>query len=159
MGTYEARIVWRRDGAVFTDLRYSRRHAWTFDGGASVPASASPHVVPVPCSDPSAVDPEEAFVAAIASCHMLTFLWLAARAGHVVESWDDTAVGTMGRGPEGRESVVRVVLRPAIRFAGEAPSDEALRRLHHEAHEQCYIANSVKTEIVVECDGDAARRT
>lgn len=144
-------VRWERRGGAFTDLRYSRAHRWTFDGGAVVAASSSPHVVPVPFSDPAGVDPEEAFVAAAASCHMLVFLWIAAKSGFVVDSYADDAVGRMGRNAAGRECVAEVVLRPAIRFSGpRLPSDEDVRKLHHDAHEGCFIANSVTTTITVE---------
>jgi organic hydroperoxide reductase OsmC/OhrA len=150
MGEHTCRVTWERRDAAFTDLKYSRAHRWTFDGGAVVAASASPHVVRPPFSDPAGVDPEEAFVAAVSSCHMLTFLWLAAKAALVVDAYADDAVGRMGTTATGREGVTRVTLRPAIRFAGRVPGDDELARLHHEAHEQCYIANSVTTEIAVE---------
>ncbi len=151
MSEHKALVQWERRGATFTDNRYSRAHAWRFDGGAEVAASASPHVVPAPMSDPSGVDPEEAFVAAASSCHMLTFLWLAAKAGFVVDSYADEAVGRMGENARGREAVTAIVLRPTIRFSGaRRPSAEDLRRLHHDAHEQCYVANSVTTAITVE---------
>jgi len=150
MSEHAARVAWERRGATFTDARYGRAHKWRFDGGVEVAASASPHVVAAPMSDPSAVDPEEAFVAAIASCHMLTFLWLAAKAGFVVDSYVDDAIGRMGENAAGREAVTRVALRPVIRWSGaRRPTDEDVRRLHHDAHEQCYIANSVTTEITV----------
>jgi organic hydroperoxide reductase OsmC/OhrA len=151
MASHTCTVTWERRGAAFTDLRYSRAHRWEFDGGAVVPASSSPHVVPLPFSDAAAVDPEEAFVAAISSCHMLVFLSLAARAGFVVDSYTDAAVGTMGRNAAGREGVTAVRLRPAIRFSGpNAPSETELADLHHRAHEGCYIANSVTTEVTVE---------
>lgn len=151
MHEHRATVAWTRGGTVFTDLRYSRRHTWTFDGGAVVAASASPHVVPVPCSDPSAVDPEEAFVAALASCHMLTFLGLAARAGYVVESYEDAAIGCLERDASGREAVTRARLRPRIRFAASrTPSPAALTDLHEEAHRLCFLANSVTTRLTVE---------
>jgi organic hydroperoxide reductase OsmC/OhrA len=148
---YEARIRWSRNGAKFTDQRYSRRHEWEFDGGVSVPASASPHVVPPPMSSAEAVDPEEALVAAAASCHMLWFLSLAARRGFVVEDYTDDACGVMEAGTDGRLAFTRITLRPAIRFApGGAPSPADLAMLHHAAHEECYIARSLKCAIVVE---------
>jgi len=151
MSDHRSSVTWERGGAAFTDNRYSRAHSWRFDGGAVVPASASPHVVPVPLSDPAAVDPEEAFVAALSSCHMLTFLWLAAKRGFVVDSYSDDAVGRMGANAEGREAVTHVVLRPAIRFSGQrTPSESEVRDLHHAAHEQCFIANSVTTVVTVE---------
>jgi len=152
MATHDAEIRWRRaDDEAFTDRRYSRAHTWHFDGGAVVAASSSPHAVPLPYSRPEHVDPEEAFVAAIASCHMLTFLYLAAKAGHVVDAYDDHAVGTLAPNDDGRPAVVRVVLRPAIVFSGASlPDEEGLARLHHASHEQCFIANSVRTAIDVE---------
>lgn len=149
--THEATVAWQRDGAVFVDRRYSRAHRWRFDGGVEVPASASPHVVPVPHSDPRAVDPEEALVAAASSCHMLTFLSLAATEGFVVDAYEDHAVGRMGRDARGRMAIVTIRLRPTIRFAGEkVPDQRALAALHEAAHEQCFIASSLTTEIVVE---------
>jgi len=154
MGEHRSTVSWARGDARFSDRRYSRAHTWRFDGGAVVPASASPHVVPVPLSDPAGVDPEEALVAALSSCHMLTFLWLAARAGFVVDSYDDDAVGTTGKNAAGRDAVTRVVLRPSIRWSGaRLPTDAELAALHHDAHEQCFIANSVTSEIVIEPRG------
>lgn len=144
-------VRWERRGATFVDVRYSRAHSWSFDGGAVVAASASPHHVAVPFSDPSAVDPEEAFVAALSSCHMLTFLWLAAQRGLIVDSYVDDARGRMGRNAAGREAVTRVTLRPAVRFSGpRIPFGSELRALHQAAHEQCFLANSVACEVVVE---------
>lgn len=151
MARHDATIVWERQGAVFVDQRYGRGHHWEFDGGARVPASSSPRVVPVPLSDPAAVDPEEAFVAALASCHMLWFLSLAAARGHVVDRYHDAATGTMGRNAEGRQAIVDVLLRPRVAFAGgTAPDEAAFAALHHAAHDACYIANSVRT--VVRCE-------
>ena len=139
---------WQRDGADFTDRRYSRRHAWRFDGGAEVAASSSPHAVRVPYSDPAAVDPEEAFVAALSSCHLLWFLDLACRAGWVVDDYRDDAVGVLAPRADGRLAMTQVTLRPAVRFGGPSRPDAAeVRRLHHAAHEACYIANSVTTEV------------
>ena len=150
MAVYEASVRWRRGaGEVFTDQRYGRAHEWRFDGGAVVPASSSPHVVRAPFSDPAAVDPEEAYVAALSSCHMLFFLSLAAARKLVVEDYEDTAIGTMAK-DGGREWVGRVVLRPRVTFDGGAPAPELVEALHHEAHERCYIANSVRTEIIIE---------
>ncbi|WP_367847459.1 OsmC family protein [Rhodoferax sp. WC2427] len=151
MAEFTANVVWQRatdPPEPFTDQRYSRRHAWHFDGGLAVPASSSPHSVPLPFSDPAAVDPEEAFVAALSSCHMLWFLHLAAKAGWVVDHYSDTAVGQMGRNVDGRMAMTQVVLRPHARFAdGHAPSRAVLEQLHHAAHDACYIANSVTTEV------------
>jgi len=148
VSTYTANIYWSRNGAAFTDNRYSRAHRWRFDGGVEVPASSSPHVVRVPLSDPNAVDPEEAFVASLSSCHMLFFLSFAARDGFIVDDYIDEAVGVMGKSHEGKMAMTVVTLRPAITFSGEQrPSSEQINRLHHEAHEACFIANSVKTEV------------
>jgi organic hydroperoxide reductase OsmC/OhrA len=132
---------------MFTDQRYSRRHLLQFDGGAEVPGSSSPHSVPLPYSDPAAVDPEEALVASVSSCHMLWFLSLAAKAGFVVDDYRDDASGTMARNAEGRMAITVITLRPTVRFAGSQPSAEALQQLHHHAHDECYIANSVKAEV------------
>ena len=151
MGEYTATLEWQRDGAVFTDNRFSRAHRWRFDGGADVPGSASPLVVPPPLSDPTAIDPEEAFVAAIASCHMLWFLALAARAGFIVDHYRDVAVGIMEKIDSGKQAITRVTLRPDIGFSGDKrPSPDELQSLHHKAHDNCFIANSVRTEITVE---------
>ncbi|HEX8468782.1 MAG TPA: OsmC family protein [Allosphingosinicella sp.] len=149
MPDYLATVDWRSDGG-FREGRYSRAHSWSFDGGAVVPASASPHVVPGPMSDPAGVDPEEALVASVSSCHMLWFLHLARDAGLDVSGYRDEARGTMGKDDRGRMAMTRIVLRPEIAFEGGAPGDDLLARLHHEAHERCFIANSLRTEIVVE---------
>lgn len=151
MAQYISTVLWQRDNALFSDHRYSRRHVWSFDGGAVVPASSSPHVVPLPYSDPAGVDPEEAFVAALSSCHMLWFLDLAARAGWVVDQYRDKAEGVMARNPEGQLAMTRVTLHPAVQFApGHAPTAQMLQTLHHRAHASCFIANSVKTEVLCE---------
>ena len=148
---YTATIEWTRGDARFCDLAYSRAHRWRFDGGAVVPGSSSPHVVPAPQSDPSAVDPEEAFVAALSSCHMLWFLDLASRAGFCVDRYADAATGVMRKNEAGRVAMTVVILHPAVEFSGEKlPSREEIERLHHEAHEACFIANSVKTDVRVE---------
>jgi len=150
MSEHTATIRWQRNDDEFLRSRYSRRHEWHFDGGAVVPASASPSVVRAPWSDPAGVDPEEAFVASIASCHMLWFLSLAADKGFVVESYDDHAVGTMGR-TGGVEWVTDVALRPRIVFGGnDKPDAAAIAALHDDAHRHCFIANSVKTNIRIE---------
>jgi organic hydroperoxide reductase OsmC/OhrA len=150
MSTYTATIRWNRSGATYTDGRYSRAHEWVFDGGAVVPASSSPHVVPVPMSDASAVDPEEAFVASLSSCHMLFFLDFARRAGFVVDSYVDAAEGVMGKDGEGRLAMTRVTLRPHVAWTGAPPDESTIAGLHHKAHDACFLANSVKTEVVVE---------
>lgn len=148
MSEHLATVEWHSDGR-FREGRYSRVHSISFDGGVQVKGSASPHVVPVPLSDPAGVDPEEMLVAAAAACHMLSFLDLARRAGLVIASYRDTARGVM-RKLDGRIAIARIVLRPRIAFDGEAPDEATLARLHHEAHEQCFIANSLKTEVIVE---------
>lgn len=150
MHSYTARIAWARNGATFTDSRYSRVHEWSFDGGVTVPGSSSPNNVRPPFSSAEAVDPEEAVVAAASSCHMLAFLYLAARRGVCVERYVDDAVGVMTPNEQGRLFISRITLRPAIAFAGPPPTAAELDALHHEAHEECYVANSLRTEIVVE---------
>jgi organic hydroperoxide reductase OsmC/OhrA len=149
---YRATVTWKREGgATFTDQRYSRGHTWTFDGGITVPGSSSPHSVRLPYSVAEAVDPEEAFVAALSSCHMLTFLYVAAKQGYVVDAYADEAVGVMTKNQRGKMWVSKVTLAPAITFAGEKwPTPAQFDELHHLAHEECFIANSVKSEIVVQ---------
>jgi len=147
---HRALVEWAAAGGAFTQNRYSRAHRLSFDGGAEVPASASPQVVPEPMSDPAGVDPEEMLVASAASCHMLWFLDLARQGGLDVAAYRDEASGTLGRRADGRLAITRIVLRPKIEFAGETPSTALLDRLHHEAHARCFIANSLTTEIVVE---------
>jgi len=148
---YKATIAWTRDGSAFVDNKYSRAHQWSFDGGITVPASSAPSAVRLPYSKADAVDPEEALVAALASCHMLTFLYLAAKQGFIVDSYDDDAVGVMSKNERGKLYVARVTLRPRIVFSGDKrPSDAEIGALHHHAHDDCFIANSVLTEVVVE---------
>ena len=150
MHEHEATISWQRGDAQFTDNRYSRAHEWRFDGGAVVPAAASPAIVSSRFTSASAVDPEEGYVASLASCHMLWFLSIAAKAKWVVDSYTDNAVGLMEKDANGREAMTVVTLRPQTTFVGKQPSDEELRALHHEAHEECFLANSVKSEIRIE---------
>jgi len=151
MSTYTATVVWTRPpDAAFKDNRYSRVHEWRFDGGAVVPASSSPSVVRAPLSDPAAVDPEEALVASLSSCHMLFFLSFAASGGFVIDRYEDEAIGEMGKNARGAHAMVKVRLRPRITWVGAAPDAEQLSKLHHRSHEACYIANSVTTEVVVE---------
>ena len=142
-----ANVDWSRGDKKFTDGAYSRAHDWRFDGGAVVRGSSAP---PVPGSDPAAVDPEEALVAAVSACHMLFFLAFAAKAGLTVDRYTDAAVAEMGRDDRGKVSITRVTLRPDIRWGGEAPPAEVLDDLHHRAHEACYLANSIRGEVVVE---------
>ena len=149
MSRYECTIRWSRNGEPFTDNRYSRAHEWEFDGGVTVPASSSPQVVPLPMSSENAVDPEEAFVASISSCHMLWFLSLAAKQRLVVDSYVDSPVGLMEKDGSGRYAITRVELRPDVTFAGTQPGAEQLEDLHHRAHQECFIARSVRSEITV----------
>ncbi len=150
MGYYEATVEWQAgEGEDFARHHYSRAHRWDFDGGAVVAASASPQIVRAPWSDPAGVDPEEALVAALASCHMLFFLDLAARKGLRVLSYKDHAVGEMGRREDGREAMVRATLRPEVAFAGASDPD-VTAALHQRAHELCYIANSVNFPVGME---------
>ena len=150
MKQFEATISWRRDGQAFIDNRYSRAHEWQFDGGLRVPASSSPLSVPLPMSDVSAVDPEEALVAALSSCHMLFFLSLAAQRGFVVDQYLDQAIGTMGKNAEGKLALTHIALRPALTFSGQQPSAQQLAAIHNDAHDKCYIANSIRAEVVIE---------
>ncbi|MFS8144214.1 OsmC family protein [Rhizobium sp. BR 249] len=148
MATYGATIAWERNGETFTDNRYSRAHRWTFDGGVEVRASSSSHVVPLPYSAEDAVDPEEAFVASLSSCHMLWFLSISAKQGFCVDGYTDAAEGVMEKNAEGRLAMTVVTLRPHVVFSGDKrPSLSELEALHHRAHEECFIANSVKTEV------------
>jgi organic hydroperoxide reductase OsmC/OhrA len=149
--SHGARVIWERGDAVFTDNRYSRKHRIEFDGGAVIPGSSSPTVVRAPYSDPAAIDPEEQFIASISSCHMLWFLSIAAKHKFRVDRYEDDAEGVMEKNAEGKVAITHVTLRPRVAFSGEKmPTAEELEHLHHEAHEECFIANSVKTEIRVE---------
>ena len=151
MSEYAATIRWQRGTQSFTDDKYSRGHQWEFDGGTTVPASASPEIVPVPMSVAENVDPEEAFVASLSSCHMLFFLHIAANAGIVIDNYTDAATGRMEKNAEGKTVMTKVVLRPQATYSGERiPDRDEIERMHHLAHEQCFIANSVKTEITTE---------
>lgn len=147
---YTATVRWSRGADAFSDRRYSRVHTWSFDGGIEVRASASPLIVREPLSDPHAVDPEEAFVASVSSCHMLFFLDYAAQAKFVVDSYADTATATLGTNAAGQEYVATIVLAPVVRFSGaQQPSPAEIAALHERAHHSCYIANSVLTKITV----------
>ena len=151
MSTYTATVRWTRSGeGSFTKGQYSRAHEWAFDGGAVVAASPSPHIVPAPWSDPAGVDPEEAFVASLSSCHMLFFLDFARRDGWVVDAYVDEAEGVLEKRGDGKMAMTRVTLRPKIAWDGTWPSAAVIADLHHRAHEACFIANSVTTEVVVE---------
>ena len=147
---HKATIAWKRGEGDFAKGRYSRGHVWRFDGGIEVPASASPAVVPPPYSVETAIDPEEAFVASLSSCHMLTFIDIARRAGFVTESYDDTAEGEMVKGENGQWWISKVTLKPRIVFSGgKRPSEAELADFHHKSHDACFISNSVRTEVVV----------
>ncbi len=151
MAVYSAEVLWLRGEQPFVDNRYSRRHRLRFDGGIELAASSSPHVVPLPYSDAAAVDPEEAFVASLASCHLLWFLAIAAGRGHRVDRYSDQPSGVMGRNSDGRLAMTRVTLRPAVQFSGDClPTDEEIRQMHHAAHDECFIANSVRCEVCCE---------
>jgi len=151
MSEHKAIIRWKSTSGEFLKGKYSREHTWTFDGGLTVPASSSPAVVPLPYSNPANVDPEEAFVASISSCHMLTFLYLASRAGFEVESYEDEAVGVMMKTEKGVPWISEVTLNPKIVYRGaKQPMASDEEKLHHEAHEQCFIANSIKTAVIVQ---------
>ncbi|HZZ35702.1 MAG TPA: OsmC family protein [Caulobacteraceae bacterium] len=153
MSTYRATVEWTADGGDFLKHRYSREHVVAFDGGLTVPGSASPHIVRAPYSRADALDPEAAFTAALSQCHMLWFLDIAARAGFAVASYRDEAEGTLADRGDGKLVMTRVVLRPTVTFAGERqPTADELAHLHHRAHQECFLANSVKTEVVVEPD-------
>ncbi|KAF0186621.1 MAG: OsmC family protein [Hyphomonadaceae bacterium] len=151
MSDYTATVTWARDGAVFTDGKYSRTYLISFDGGVSIAGSASPHVVRAPLSKADAADPEELLVAAVSSCHMLFFLDFARRGGFTVDRYQDEAVGVMEKDDRGRTSITKVTLRPAVSWSGEKqPSPEDIDDLNHRAHEACYIANSIRAEVLVE---------
>ena len=155
MSEYAVTVRWGRAGQPFVDNKYRRAHVWAFDGGIEVPASSSPSVVPLPYSESRAVDPEEAFVASLASCHMLWFLSIAAARKFCVDSYVDDARGVMGRNAAGKLAMTQVTLRPKVAFTGEhVPTDEEIAAMHHEAHDECFIANSVTTE--VRCEPVAA---
>lgn len=158
MAEYKAVVAWSRDGAAFTDNRYSRGHRWLFDGGVEVPASSSPHVVPLPMSVVAAVDPEEAFVVSLSSCHMLWFLSIAAKRGLVVESYRDEAVGVMAKDASGRLAMTTVTLHPEVRFdAATRLTAEVVVAMHDEAHERCFIARSVKSDVRCEPRWDTCK--
>lgn len=149
---YSVTVLWKRSGnETYTDNKYSRGHKWYFDGGTIVSASSSPHIVPLPYSVESNVDPEEAFIASLSSCHMLFFLSIAAKNRFVIDKYIDHAIGVMEKGDNGKLAITRVNLRPQVKFSGaNIPTDTDLKWMHHEAHAQCFIANSVKATITTE---------
>jgi organic hydroperoxide reductase OsmC/OhrA len=150
MFEFRANIVWERDSQIFSDNKFSRRHRWLFDGGAEVLASSSPHTLPEPMSDPAGIDPEEAFVAALASCHMLWFLAIAAARGYCVDSYSDNPVGVMGMMEDGRrKKITHVTLRPHATFGSESqPTHEEINGMHQKAHANCFISNSINSEVI-----------
>lgn len=150
MHEYNATVTWSRNGAKFSDNQYSRRHEWRFDGGAVVNASSAPSSVPLPFSDASAVDPEEALVASLSSCHMLFFLAFAGKKGWLIDTYSDKAVGIMEKNADGKLAITRITLRPEIRFAGAVPTAQDIEAVHHLSHEKCYIANSIKAEVEIQ---------
>ena len=148
MQQYNAETTWQRGEQPFLDNRYSRRHVVRFDGGVEIPGSSSPHVVKVPMSDPAAVNPEELFVASLSTCHMLWFLSIAAQRGFRVDRYVDKAFGVMGKAPNGKFAMTVVTLRPKVSFSGDSiPTEEDLNDMHHRAHDECFIANSVSCEV------------
>ncbi|MEM7195124.1 MAG: OsmC family protein [Pseudomonadota bacterium] len=152
MSQYYATVKWNRGAnEAFSDNKYSRGHIWEFDGGVSVPASASHHVVPLPYSVEANVDPEEAYVASLSSCHMLFFLAISAKKRYVVDSYSDEAIGIMEKDETGKIWMTRVTLRPRVEFSGDRqPGRDEIENIHHKAHDECFIANSVKTEVLTE---------
>lgn len=150
MSEYYATVEWQRGEQDFLGRKYSRAHQWRFDGGVVVPASSSPHIVPLPMSVAANVDPEEAFVASLSSCHMLFFLDFASRAGLIVDHYADNALGTLAKDNNGRLAMTKVLLRPAVVFSGEQPDAQQIKKLHHQSHQACFIANSVRTDVQVE---------
>jgi organic hydroperoxide reductase OsmC/OhrA len=154
MSEYSATIKWQRDEQDFLSDNYSRGHVWEFDGGVSVPATASPHIVPLPKSVAENVDPEEAFVASLSSCHMLFFLSIAAKKGYIVDTYTDCAIGNLAKNDQGKYAMTQVRLRPQVSFSGDKlPTTAQSKEIHEQAHEQCFIANSVTTEVIVEPQG------
>ncbi|QKE63297.1 OsmC family protein [Aquipseudomonas campi] len=148
MAEYVAEVIWTRNGQDFLSNRYSRKHILRFDGGIEIPGSSSPHVVPIPMSDAAAIDPEEAFVSSLSSCHMLWFLSIAAKRKFCVDRYADKAIGVMEKNSEGKLAMTLVTLKPEVIFSGEVtPSREQIEKMHHDAHQECFIANSVKTEL------------
>ena len=151
MSEFVATIRWQRGDQDFTGDKYSRGHEWQFDGGLTVPASASPDIVPLPMSIAENVDPEEAFVASLSSCHMLFFLSIAAASGFVIDDYTDAAIGYMEKDAEGKTAITKVILRPCISYSGDRiPVRTKIEKMHDRAHKLCFIANSVKTEVVTE---------
>lgn len=152
MSEYKAIVSWGRGpNEEYVDQKYSRAHSWEFEGGITVPATASHHIVPVPYSNPDYVDPEQAFVASLSSCHMLFFLDLCALRGYIIDEYIDEAVGVLEKNSEGKLAMTLVTLSPKVKFSGnKIPDEKKQEKLHHRAHDLCFIANSAKTEVVVD---------
>lgn len=151
MHEYQASIQWRQTEGNFVDGKYSRKHTWIFDGNLRIPASASPQIVNEPFSDPDAIDPEEAFVASLASCHMLWFLSLAAKRNFIVINYEDTAQGLMEKNSEGNLAITKVILQPLVTFNNDDNiNQQVIEKVHEQAHQQCFIANSVKSNIIID---------
>ena len=151
MSEHVVTIRWQRGDQNFSDDKYSRGHEWEFDGGITVSASASPDIVPLPLSIAENVDPEEAFVASLSSCHMLFFLTIAAKSGFVIDEYTDAAIGRLGKNADGKRAITKVILRPSATYSGERiPDWEEIEKMHQRAHEMCFIANSVTSEVTAE---------
>lgn len=149
MSTHTANIIWKRNDQLFIDNKYSRAHKWEFDGGVSIPASSSPHILPLPYSVEANVDPEEAFIASLSSCHMLFFLGIAAKKRLLIDSYIDHAEGVLEEDNNGNLAMIRVTLNPTIIYSGKQPTENVIQKIHHLSHQQCFLANSVKTVITV----------
>lgn len=151
-GEHTATVTWTRGDQDFLDKKYSRAHVWRFDDGCEVPGSCPPSkLIPVPLARPDAVDPEEGLVAALAACHMLFFLALSAKAGFRIDSYSDDAIGMLGKNERGKTFMERITLRPKVVFSGDArPDQAAVDDLHHRAHRECFIANTLRSEIIID---------
>ncbi len=153
MSEHSAILTWERGDQDFLDKKFSRRHSIRFDGGLEIAGSAAPTSVPPPLSDPAAVDPEEAFVAALASCHMLWFLGLAAKAGYRIDRYRDEPVGTLAKNEDGKLAMTKVVLRPYVVASGVKRLERAaFDTLQHAAHEACFIAASIRSDVAIEAN-------
>jgi organic hydroperoxide reductase OsmC/OhrA len=146
MSEHKVTLRWERGGAEFSYQTYPRDHIWSFDGGHTMTGTAAPAYLGTPAN----VDPEEAFVASLSSCHMLTFLAIACKQKFALDSYGDEAIGYMEKNAEGKMAITRVELHPTLSWSGDRiPSAEELDKMHHAAHENCFIANSVRTNVRV----------
>lgn len=152
MSEHKATVIWQRGDQHFLDKKYSRAHLWRFDDGCEVPGSCPPStLIPAPLARPDAVDPEEALVASLSACHMLFFLAFSAKEGYRIDAYADEASGVLGKNERGKTFMERITLRPGVTFSGDKkPTPEAIERLHHRAHEECFIANSILSTIVID---------